>query len=130
MATEAKPLDARTVGELRQSYQDHLFRHLLPYWLEKAIDEEHGGYYTGFSNSGGRLLHNHKFTWSQGRFVWVWARLACQFAHTAEAPQYLRLARPGEFLMKHALLPTATCLHPQPGGQAHPSGRAGQPQAG
>lgn len=106
MTSQAKPLDARAVGELRQFYQDHLFQHLLPYWLEKAIDEEYGGYYTGFSNSGGRLLHDHKFTWSQGRFVWVWARMACQFSHTPEAPLYLKLARSGaEFLMKNALLP-------------------------
>ncbi|NPV07964.1 MAG: N-acylglucosamine 2-epimerase [Anaerolineae bacterium] len=106
MAPETRALDVRTAGELRQFYQDHLFNHLLPFWLDKGIDREHGGYFTGFSNSGGKLLHTHKFTWSQGRFVWVWARLACQFSHLPQAPQYLQLARSGaEFLMDHALLP-------------------------
>jgi len=91
---------------LRRFYHDHLFRQILPFWLERGIDREHGGYFTGFANSGGRLLHEHKFAWSQGRFAWVWARLANQCASRPEAEQYLALARSGaEFLMRHAVQP-------------------------
>jgi len=110
MNTNRRALDVRGVTELKEFYESHLFGHLLPFWLVKAIDREYGAYYTGFSNSGGRLLHTHKFTWSQGRFVWVWARLATQFAERPESAQFLELSRSGAyFLMEHALLPNGHC---------------------
>ena len=98
------------LSQLRSFYEEHLFGHVLPFWLHKAIDADLGGYYTGFANSGGQLLHTHKFTWSQGRFLWVWARLASQFPDKADAERYLQLAQSGAgFLMKYALLPNGHC---------------------
>ncbi|TLF60137.1 N-acylglucosamine 2-epimerase [Nonomuraea sp. KC401] len=49
---------------------------VLPFWLENGIDTEHGGFFTCFDNRGRRLLSTDKFTWSQGRFVWLLARAA------------------------------------------------------
>ena len=96
--------------ELRRFYYDHLFENILPFWTRNAVDSRYGGYYTGFANSGGELLHTHKFTWSQGRFVWVWAGLSGLIPGRTESGRYLKLARSGaEFLMENALLPNGNC---------------------
>ena len=110
MASGPRSLDGDAAAGLGRFYSQHLFQQILPFWLGRAVDEEYGGYYTCISNSGGRLLHTHKLMWSQGRFVWVWARLAGQFPQHPEAPRYLEIARSGaEFLMRHALLPNGNC---------------------
>ena len=48
---------------------------VLPWWLAHGLDREHGGVFTGFSNTG-RLLSSEKYTWSQGRWAWLCSRLA------------------------------------------------------
>lgn len=92
-------------------YSDHLKTVLLPFWLQRSIDEQHGGYFTCFDSEGRTLLSQDKFTWSQGRMVWVWAKLASMgiFA-PQERPRFLALARSGaDFLMQHCLLPNGHC---------------------
>ena len=94
------------VGEIA-FYTHHLKSVLLPFWLSRSIDEEHGGFFTCFDNEGRTLLSRDKFTWSQGRMVWVWAKLAgMSIFSSAERTRYLALARSGAtFLMQHCLLP-------------------------
>jgi N-acylglucosamine 2-epimerase len=54
-------------------YRHVLTRHILPFW-DKAVDRNAGGIFTCFDNSGGRLISKDKYTWSQGRFLWMWSR--------------------------------------------------------
>src|SRR4051794_171744 len=61
--------------ELLSFYRSVLKMELLPFW-ERAVDLVHGGVYTCFDNQGERLLYTDKYTWSQGRFLWLWSRLA------------------------------------------------------
>lgn len=56
--------------QLRQKYIEHLAKDFIPFW-EKAIDAQYGGVFTCFSNDGFELVSEHKYTWSQGRFLWV-----------------------------------------------------------
>lgn len=56
--------------ELRKQYIDRLTAEFIPFW-EKAIDDEYGGVFTCFSNDGTELVSEDKYTWSQGRFLWV-----------------------------------------------------------
>ena len=92
-------------------YTHHLKATLLPFWLKRSIDEEYGGFFTCFDNEGRTLLSRDKFTWSQGRMVWVWARLASMgIFSAAERTRTLELARSGAiFLMQHCLLPGDRC---------------------
>lgn len=60
---------------LRYFYELHLLQDLLPFWT-KALDKQHGGVYTCFTNAGNELISKDKYTWSQGRFVWLWSRIA------------------------------------------------------
>jgi len=97
--------------DLRAAYARELFERILPFWLERGIDGKHGGFFTCFDNTGERLLHKHKFTWSQGRFVWVLSRLFRAFRR--EWPQadvcLAHAQRGAEFLMRHARLPNGNC---------------------
>ena len=98
---------------LLQQYNQELHGNIMPFWLNRGIDRENGGYFTCFSNDGSNLLHKHKFTWSQGRFVWMLARLYRSLEEEAEGVEgalYLDLARSGaEFLMRHAVLENGNC---------------------
>ncbi len=103
----------RSFKKVLEIYRDELFGNILPFWLGKGIDKRCGGYFTCFSNDGSQLLHHHKFTWSQGRFVWMLARLYRSMKTRVQEGQrerYLELAVPGaEFLMKHARLENGNC---------------------
>jgi N-acylglucosamine 2-epimerase len=57
----------------KEFYRNALIRNLLPFW-DKAVDRNFGGVFTCFDNSGNRLLSKDKYTWSQGRFLWMWSR--------------------------------------------------------
>jgi N-acylglucosamine 2-epimerase len=98
---------------LLQFYNRELFGNILPFWMKNGIDSERGGFFTCFSNDGSRLLHSHKFTWSQGRFVWVLSRLYRSLAETSdesERKRYLEPASAGaEFLIEHSRLPNGNC---------------------
>ncbi|MBN1641095.1 MAG: AGE family epimerase/isomerase [Anaerolineae bacterium] len=95
----------------RTFYQRHLETVILPFWLDRAMDPEYGGYLTCFDNTGRALLSTDKFTWSQGRMVWVLSKLAAMPGVTSRAPEaYLALARSGAaFLMAHCLLDNGNC---------------------
>lgn len=87
--------------------RDHLETVVLPFWLTHGIDEEVGGFFTCFDNRGRQMVSTDKFTWSQGRFVWLLARLA-DFARRglvdANPDELLAHAeRGGQFLVEHAI---------------------------
>lgn len=89
-------------------YEKNLKENILPFWLSRCEDTEYGGYLNCFDNRGEHLVSYDKYTWSQGRFVWMFARLAVSEAVPFdEEPrkEFLRLAKQGaDFLMKHALI--------------------------
>jgi N-acylglucosamine 2-epimerase len=63
------------ITSLLDFYKGHVKDVLLPFWL-KAVDRNHGGVYTCFNNRGDQLISTDKYTWSQGRFLWLWAKIA------------------------------------------------------
>ncbi|NLL47447.1 MAG: N-acylglucosamine 2-epimerase [Firmicutes bacterium] len=85
-------------------YHDHLYQDVLPFWLTRSMDTEYGGYFTCFNSHGDQLVSTDKYVWSQGRMVWLLAKLAELEADTAE---YLNLAQGGyEYLRDHSFLPS------------------------
>lgn len=85
-------------------YREHLYETVLPFWLEKSVDKEHGGYFTCFNSYGDQLVSTDKYVWSQGRMVWLLAKLA-ELENDPE--EYLTLAKAGyEFLRDHSFLPS------------------------
>jgi N-acylglucosamine 2-epimerase len=98
---------------LFEFYTDHTTRVLLPFWTNRALDESNGGVYTCFNNEGTELLSRDKYTWSQGRFVWVLSRLAslCNRGVLDEdAERCLEHAgKTVRFLRDHAILENGNC---------------------
>lgn len=59
---------------LRAFYIAQIQDDFMPYW-EKFVDEEQDGILNCINNQGDELLSQNKFTWSQGRWLWVLGRL-------------------------------------------------------
>jgi N-acylglucosamine 2-epimerase len=98
--------------KLLSFYRSVLQHDLLPFW-ERAADPIRGGVYTCFDNRGERRLSSDKYTWSQGRFLWLWSRMADLCARKladGDANRYMeQAARTYRFLRRHALLPNGNC---------------------
>ena len=76
--------------------------------MPRCIDKTYGGYLNCFSNDGSRLVSTDKYTWSQGRFLWTFSKLATlnsDMFSAEERSAFLEYARNGkEFLLKHVLI--------------------------
>lgn len=107
-----KPSAGLNLGELHDLYAEHLTVQVLPFW-QKAIDKARGGVFTGFDPAGAQLVHRDKFTWSQGRFLWLWSRLS-QDVKQGKLPgaENVYMEQAGQlyrFLRDHAFLPNGNC---------------------
>ena len=102
-------MNARELIQLRGFYENELTNRILSFWLPRCRDNEHGGFVNCFTNRGDKLMARDKYTWSQGRFVWMFSRLSTTKAPIFDAAQrkhFLSLAKNGaDFLMQHCLLP-------------------------
>lgn len=89
-------------------YSNELKNNILPFWLQRCEDTQYGGYLNCFDNRGEKLISYDKYTWSQGRFLWMFSRLAATKAPLftrAEMDEFLRLAGNGySFLRAHCLM--------------------------
>jgi len=89
--------DAGFPGLLR-FYREHLTRHVMPFWVERAIDREHGGV-TNIITDDGRVTSTEKYLWSQGRALFTFASLYSDFDGD---PAWLETAGPiAAFLLRH-----------------------------
>ncbi len=96
------------IRQLLGFYENELTNNILSYWIPRCLDKKNGGYFNCFDNAGEKLVSRDKYTWSQGRFVWMWAKLSmmdCGTFTLEQRAEFLRLARSGrDFLMKHCLI--------------------------
>ena len=108
LETKPKELGAIYLPKVRAA----LAETIVPFW-QRAIDAERGGVFSCWNNAGTELESRDKFVWSQGRFVWLWSRLA-ELARNGSVPgdAAAYLAHAGKtvaFLRQHALLPDGRC---------------------
>lgn len=93
-------------------YREHLEQHILPFW-NKALDREYGGVFTCYTNAGDQLISTDKFTWSQGRFLWLWSRIARMSERgllQEDVQKYTDHARATfHFMDEHVFLPNGNC---------------------
>lgn len=59
---------------LETQYKNELLDSVIPFWLDKSIDREHGGYFTCLTGDG-TVFDTDKFIWLQARQVWMFAML-------------------------------------------------------
>ena len=65
---------------------------LLPFWAEKAVDREYGGFITHLDANGGRTGVSDKYLVTQARLVWVFS---AAHRHGITDRGYLDIARQG-----------------------------------
>ena len=88
-------------------YENELVNNILPFWLRNCEDRKNGGYFNCFTNDGTKLVSRDKYTWSQGRFVWLFSRLSMMDRPFTkeQKEQFLNLAKSGrDFLVRHCFL--------------------------
>lgn len=59
---------------MKDFYVDLLQYDFLPYWSQ-YVDGQYGGILNCINNAGDTLLAEDKFTWSQGRWLWILGRI-------------------------------------------------------
>jgi N-acylglucosamine 2-epimerase len=100
---------------MSEGLRAHLEADVLAWWLGNGPDREFGGVRTCFSNAGGTLVSTDKYTWSQGRWIWLLARLAQAGRRgvlSVDADELLDEAvSSAEFVARHALLPGGTTAY-------------------
>ncbi|MGM0838393.1 MAG: AGE family epimerase/isomerase [Bacillota bacterium] len=62
------------MNEINDFYQKEIVENLWPFW-EKSFDHKHGGVFNCYTNDGSQLVSRDKYTWSQGRFLWLCSEL-------------------------------------------------------
>ncbi|MGN0211543.1 MAG: AGE family epimerase/isomerase [Muribaculaceae bacterium] len=84
--------------QLAEQYKSELLDSVLPFWLEKSIDQEFGGYFTCLDRKG-EVYDTDKFIWLQGREVWMFSML---YNKVEKRREWLDAAiGGGEFLKKY-----------------------------
>lgn len=101
-------MDAMLKNLLFGFYENELTNNILPFWMSRCEDRVHGGYFNCYNNEGTQRFGTDKYTWSQGRFVWMFSKLATLESDTftsAQRREFLEMAgRGARFLMKHCLI--------------------------
>lgn len=99
-------------SNLSEYYKQQVEDNLLHFW-EKAVDHQNGGMYTCFNNEGTVLVSKDKYTWSQGRFLWIWSKIASMVENgllNNEADFYLsHLEKTVRFINKNVFLENGNC---------------------
>ena len=89
--------------QLSETYRNGLLDDTLPFWINSAVDLEHGGF-TMALNRDGSLLDSDKGMWQQCRFTWLLGELYNQadslgLSRDVRVDQWLELCRHGiEFI--------------------------------
>ncbi|MBQ9548405.1 MAG: AGE family epimerase/isomerase [Bacteroidales bacterium] len=84
--------------ELSEQYRSELLDRVMPFWLERSVDQTYGGYFTCL-NRDGSVFDTDKFVWLQGREVWMFSML---YNRVEQRPEWLDAARNGaEFLKRY-----------------------------
>lgn len=84
--------------KLAAQYKAELLDKVMPFWLEKSQDLEHGGFFTCLERDGS-VFDTDKFIWLQGREVWMFATL---YNKVEKRQEWLDAAVQGaEFLKKY-----------------------------
>jgi N-acylglucosamine 2-epimerase len=93
-------------------YRDHIENNLLPFW-SRVLDHQYGGIYTCFNNQGNELISTHKYSWSQGRYLWLWSRLVSFIESgklNGDADQVRKhLRKTIQFIDDHVFLDNGNC---------------------
>ena len=79
-------------------YKENLLKDVIPFWEKYSIDKTYGGYFTSLDKKG-KVFDTDKFSWLQGRQIWLFARL---YNEIEAKENWLAIAKNGiRFLKKY-----------------------------
>ncbi len=101
-------------AHLLQFYTDQIENSFFRFW-NSAVDRQNGGIFNCFNNAGTTLVSRDKYTWSQGRFVWIWSRLY-ELSKRGVLSLDMKtigedLARTVRFLEDHVFMQNGNCVY-------------------
>ena len=89
----------KRLQKAKRELQDCLSNRIIPFWLDRSVDEEYGGYLTCFDADGKYTGNGTKYIVTQSRMVWGFSNLR-EFARSQDLERVEHAARQGaEFLM-------------------------------
>lgn len=65
----------KRIPPLLEGMRSHLENGIIPFWMERALDKEFGGYMTNFNEKGESLEMPEKYLNTQARLLWWFSRL-------------------------------------------------------
>ncbi|MBR1787990.1 MAG: AGE family epimerase/isomerase [Bacteroidaceae bacterium] len=98
--------DKLDIRALAAQYKSELLERVMPFWMEKSIDRECGGFFTCLERDG-EVYDTDKFIWLQGREVWMLSTLYNNLCERGEVSPETRQAwlqaaiQGAEFLKKY-----------------------------
>ena len=98
--------DKLDIRALAAQYKSELLDRVMPFWMEKSIDRECGGFFTCLERDG-EVYDTDKFIWLQGREVWMLSTLYNNLCERGEVSPETRQAwlqaaiQGAEFLKKY-----------------------------
>jgi N-acylglucosamine 2-epimerase len=101
--------------EMRTFYVRQIQDDFLPYW-RKFVDTEQGGILNCINNYGDKKLSDHKFTWSQGRWLWILGRIhdlnkRGVFPDVSQKELEQRMAETYRFLTEKSIYGDSVCCY-------------------
>jgi N-acylglucosamine 2-epimerase len=95
-----KKIEGMLMNEkLMNFYKDGLLADTIPWWQNRFIDREDGGFLTCF-DADGSLLGTDKPVWLLARIIWMWSRL---YNTVEKRGDWLEAAGHGmDFMLEHA----------------------------
>ena len=90
------------LARYRRRYETELFERVLPFWERHSPDPEHDGFFNCL-DCDGTVYDTTKYSWLQGRQVWMLSRL---YRTVEPRDEWLAMAESGiAFLREHARRP-------------------------
>jgi len=91
-------MEVRRATALAAFHRDALLEDTMPFWLEHAVDDACGGFFS-YLDADGSVYHTDKPMWIQGRFTWLNALL---YNEVERRPEWLAAAEHGiRFIERH-----------------------------
>ena len=86
------------IDDLIELYKNDLLNDIIPFWLNKSIDREDGGFMFSLDRKG-EVIDTDKGVWQTGRFTWM---LATLYNEISQNKEWLYAAKHGiNFLENH-----------------------------
>jgi hypothetical protein len=95
-------MQRKRIDELIAVYRDGLPSDTLPFWIDRAVDHEWGGF-TACLDRDGTVIDTDKGVWQQGRTAWLFGEL---YNNLAPKEEWLALTQHGiDFIERYCFDP-------------------------